>query len=185
MATMNTHYDEIHSFAEDFVICAGAVLVKRSTSEFCLIKTHDGFWNFPKGRKNIGETLEAAAVREAYEETGYTSSLLKIKMATRATTDDDVDDCVRLVSGITEPLMVSIRPCRSKQGGKKIIFWFLATIDETIHRVDDGTSMMSNEDFHVELVSITRALELLTSTWQHDLVKKASELLEKNTLSRH
>lgn len=36
-----------------------------------------GLWNFPGGHVEPGETLEAAAAREALEETGYMVTILK------------------------------------------------------------------------------------------------------------
>lgn len=35
-----------------------------------LYDTKKKYWFFPRGRKDVGESLEAAAIREAYEEVG-------------------------------------------------------------------------------------------------------------------
>jgi len=48
-------------------------------SEYLVVQNHGGFWGFPKGRPENGETPEQTASREAYEETGITvtDSVLK------------------------------------------------------------------------------------------------------------
>ncbi len=41
---------------------------------YLLLQSHDGFWSFPKGHPEGNETPKAAAIREAYEETGIVLS---------------------------------------------------------------------------------------------------------------
>ncbi|KAK4192741.1 NUDIX hydrolase domain-like protein [Podospora australis] len=55
--------------------------------EKVLIIWHNGLavHQLPKGRRNIGETLWDAAIRETSEETGYAVSLPELNIATRAT----------------------------------------------------------------------------------------------------
>jgi 8-oxo-dGTP pyrophosphatase MutT (NUDIX family) len=72
----------------------------------------------PKGRKNIGEKLEDAALRETYEETGFRVT------ATPATASDPFDQS----SAVTEPVAVSQRLIDNKL---KLIFWFAAKGDST------------------------------------------------------
>jgi 8-oxo-dGTP pyrophosphatase MutT (NUDIX family) len=46
---------------------AGMVIIQPSTEKFVII--HDnGHWFLPRGRKDLGESLEKTALREAYEE---------------------------------------------------------------------------------------------------------------------
>ena len=50
---------------------AGMVILQPSTNKVVLVhdrKREYAAYFFPRGRKDIGETLEAAALREAYEE---------------------------------------------------------------------------------------------------------------------
>lgn len=70
-------------FAEDFMIGAGMVIIQPSTGKIALL--YEGFkdergrqhhrWFLPKGRKDIGESLEETALREAYEEVRATLRL--------------------------------------------------------------------------------------------------------------
>lgn len=72
-------------FSDGFSLSSGTVaidcdrglvllLYHRSKREYLL----------PKGRKNVGETLQAAAERESWEESGYSCRLLRHSLPTRA-----------------------------------------------------------------------------------------------------
>jgi 8-oxo-dGTP pyrophosphatase MutT (NUDIX family) len=56
-------------YQENFMLGAGMVIIQPSMSKILVI--HDErrkYWFLPKGRKDIGESIEQAALREAYEE---------------------------------------------------------------------------------------------------------------------
>jgi len=48
-------------------------------SEYLVVQNHGGYWGFPKGQPENGETPEQTAVREAYEETGIRVSDSELK----------------------------------------------------------------------------------------------------------
>jgi len=53
----------------DFLLGAGMVIIQQNTHKIVVVfETAKGYWFFPRGRKDIGESLEKAAIREAYEE---------------------------------------------------------------------------------------------------------------------
>jgi hypothetical protein len=55
--------------SENFLLGAGMVIFQRSTHKVVILyETQAKYWFFPKGRKDIGESLETTAIREAYEE---------------------------------------------------------------------------------------------------------------------
>ena len=55
--------------SRDFILGAGMVIIQRNTHKVVvLFDTQTERWFFPQGRKDIGESLEEAALREAYEE---------------------------------------------------------------------------------------------------------------------
>lgn len=65
-------------YASDFMIGAGMVIIQPSTGRVVLVKEPDGdsfHWFLPKGRKDTGESLEQAALREAYEEVSSSKSV--------------------------------------------------------------------------------------------------------------
>lgn len=56
-------------YASRFLLGVGMVIIQPSSGKVVLVNdpTED-HWFLPKGRKDMGETLEHAALREAYEE---------------------------------------------------------------------------------------------------------------------
>jgi len=58
--------------SSDFLLGAGMVIIQRRTHLVVVVHdTQQQNWFFPRGRKNIGESLEQAAIREAYEEVNF------------------------------------------------------------------------------------------------------------------
>jgi 8-oxo-dGTP pyrophosphatase MutT (NUDIX family) len=61
--------------SEDFMLGAGMVIIQPSTHRLVILyDTQKKRWFLPKGRKDLGESLEQAALREAYEEVGHITS---------------------------------------------------------------------------------------------------------------
>ncbi|OAA62483.1 nudix hydrolase [Niveomyces insectorum RCEF 264] len=72
--------------SERCTISCGTVCVDPRMSKVLIIFNRRlRIWQLPKGRKNIGEDLHAAALRETYEETGVHAALLRLKIRTRST----------------------------------------------------------------------------------------------------
>ena len=64
----------------DVVQAAGGLVVRRQGGLLEIVVVHRPVqhdWSFPKGKLEPGETLEAAALREVWEETGMTCDLLR------------------------------------------------------------------------------------------------------------
>jgi adenylylsulfate kinase-like enzyme len=188
-ALLNKCYSrKINLFSHQFVLSAGSILIQKSTDKVCLIHQLEGKreWLLPKGRKNVNETLLAAAVRETFEETGYHCSLMPLVMKTRATpltiTNEHIRDISRKISDISEPLMISLREIEATPTNQKIIFWYVTQIDEQFPR-QTNTQMM-NENFEAKLVSVDEANRLLTYDDDKELVRTALELY-RNTYKLH
>lgn len=62
-------------FANDFMLGVGMVVLQPSTGKVVLVyETTRKYWFLPRGRKDVGESLEEAALREAHEEVRALSS---------------------------------------------------------------------------------------------------------------
>jgi 8-oxo-dGTP pyrophosphatase MutT (NUDIX family) len=127
-------------FSDHFVISCGTVSIDKLRSKVLLIRWRKtGEYLLPKGRKDVGETLEKTALRETFEETGVTAQLLPANIVSLATTAKDS----QRPEAITESFAVSQRT--TTNGNWKIIFWYLAVADSTI-APEEGTQQ-ENEDF--------------------------------------
>lgn len=153
MTTANSLYH-----AANFVISCGTVTVDLHHSKVLLIRYHnpngDTELLLPKGRKNIGETLEQAALRETEEETGYQAYLLPLPIPTRATSDEEFKDS-------TEPVCVVERP---SGGVHKIIFWFAAHADSAA--AEHEQALQEGEKFDAVWESFDGIEEEIT--WESD-----------------
>lgn len=144
-------------FSDDFVISCGTVTVDIAESRVLLIRSRGtGEYYLPKGRKDIQESLEDAALRETWEETGVRAQLLPVRITTRATTSAaaagaDPASCV------TEPLAVAQRVT---DGVLKIIFWFVAAADSAVAR-EEGMQQ-EGEDFEALWVGWDKVRSTLT-----------------------
>lgn len=65
-----------------FVQGAGGVLFNPER-KVLLIRDRQGYWCFPKGHLDAGESLEQAALREVEEETGIKGKVLQVLSTTR------------------------------------------------------------------------------------------------------
>ncbi|MFD3005821.1 NUDIX hydrolase [Thermus tengchongensis] len=83
---------------------AGGV-VFNGRKEVLLLRDRMGFWVFPKGHPEPGESLEAAAVREVWEEAGIRAEILLLLFPTRYVNPKGVEREVHwfLMRGEGEP----------------------------------------------------------------------------------
>ena len=70
--------------SENFMLGAGAVIIQPSSGKVVIVQDGDS-WFLPKGRKDLGESIEQAALREAYEEVSV--SLLSYPDLSRSHSD--------------------------------------------------------------------------------------------------
>ncbi|KAM0707742.1 hypothetical protein Q7P35_004391 [Cladosporium inversicolor] len=160
--------------AEQFVESVGAIAIKASTCEVCLILS-GGEWMLAKGRRNIGESRSQAALREMKEETGYSCRLLPLTMTTRAPPaieTGDYPDEARMHEKVCEPFMLTCRHLHGN-GGIKLIWWYIAAIDESAE-VGPG-----EEQFETRLVGFEEALGMLTFENDRDIIRKAMEIFDE------
>jgi ADP-ribose pyrophosphatase YjhB (NUDIX family) len=164
--------------ASDFVESCGAIPFLLSKPHVYLVRyVKKDEWLLAKGRRDCGESRSEAAIREVREEMGLKCKLLPITMATRAPAthlSNDVRDKARVYSDLTEPFMFTLRPL-APGNGVKLIFWFIAAVDETDLSTDGGEDM-----FQVASFSYEEAVEKLTWDTDRDVLKQAVKLVEQS-----
>ena len=172
-------YPLVNHFSEDFVICAGSVLFRavpdKREWQICILHSpREGVWVLPKGRKDCGESVENAALRETYEETGYRCEFFPCTMTTRAPLPHiNMVDEPRILEGVMEPFAVTVRSLGEAKG-TKIIWWYLTrAVDETQSK---GTQT-ETEDFHPEFITANMAVEQLTFQDDREIASKALRLV--------
>ena len=146
-------------------------------------------WLLAKGRKDEGEDIAAAAVRETYEETGYQCHLLPIsELPTRATVPSFLaglahqEDIPRRAVNSTEPFAVTIRPLQ-KKNNVKLIFWYVAVLDDPESAEAGpkiGTHMHAEGFEESGLFEVGDALELLSFESDKELLRQAAAFAEQS-----
>ncbi|RDB21095.1 Diadenosine hexaphosphate hydrolase [Hypsizygus marmoreus] len=163
----------------DFVLAAGSVLFRRSpltnALQICLLCHRDSqYWVLPKGRKDCGESMEAAGVRETFEETGYECELLSCSMPTRAPrVGINSHDVVAIVDNIAEPFAITHREL--SPGNMKIIWWFLTRAKSNAEKRHD--TQTDSENFDSEFFNVDDALTHLQPAY-HNVVTQAASLVK-------
>ncbi|KAK6518010.1 hypothetical protein TWF506_005175 [Arthrobotrys conoides] len=179
-----THYPSTH-----LTESAGCVLFHLPSRKICLLsltskdKT-DSLLTLPKGRRNINETRKDAAIRETTEETSYECSLLPVKMGARLTLpedDENVRDRVRQFDACTESFHMQLRRVgREKEGRAKIVWWFIAKVDEEDYERKEGVGWDGGvkDGVRVEWKEYKDAVEELSYETDIEVVKTAWGILE-------
>jgi 8-oxo-dGTP pyrophosphatase MutT (NUDIX family) len=173
--------------SSNFSICAGSLTCKGSGDDRRVLvilneKYTQDLWQLPKGRKNIGEnSLCATAVRETYEETGYTVQLLAKDISTRATmADGSQGDGPIFIAQTPEPVVLihynEPGPGLDGPPVTKVCFFYVATLGgdqvAAVNTQDPGESLthywltcadaMKKLTFRAERM----ALKVAISYWQ-------------------
>ena len=144
--------DKILDLGEDFVLGSGTVCIDADKALMLLLYHRPkGELMLPKGRKDRGESIEATATRETFEESGFPCQLVKHKLPTNAPDTSGNADVHR------EPIAVQQR---MKDGVRKIIIWYVAQADSsgfwTAGTQEEG------EDFETRWLPVKEAAKALT-----------------------
>lgn len=157
-------------FSNSFAISCGTVTLELTKSKVLIIywrKTGEYF--LPKGRKDIAETLEQAALRETFEETGHRVELLPLRIPTLATTPASVSAKKGEDKLVTEPVAVAQRV--TKEGILKIIFWYVAS-GNSVEEQEKGTQK-ENEEFDTVWVPVEDVVKTLSFDDDRQIAEKA------------
>lgn len=166
--------------AGDFVMSAGSVLFRREADtgklQICLIyQPERDEWLLPKGRKDRGESIEVAAVRETYEETGYPCELVPLRMTTRATIPGGIhDNDMDAQGGCLEPMAVMLQDRGAK--GAKVVWWYVTRVKDGAAKVE-GTQM-ATENFESHIFDAEAAVARLSFSGHRDIARQALELVK-------
>jgi 8-oxo-dGTP pyrophosphatase MutT (NUDIX family) len=163
-----------------FLVSGGSILFASThvPLRICLIYHHArGEWLLPKGRKDRGESVTAAAVRETFEETGYPCELLPLDLITRVpAADAQTPDAAMAVSGSEEPFMVTLR--RTKEGGVQILSWFAAVCTAGADKVVGAPGLQTEvEDYESAFFEVDEAMRVATFQVDRDVIARAVELV--------
>ncbi|KAI0330690.1 hypothetical protein GY45DRAFT_1323452 [Cubamyces sp. BRFM 1775] len=186
---------QVQFTSSQFVLSAGAIsfeFVDRVPQRVLLVHhSRKNEWLLAKGRKDQGEDLTAAAVREVFEETGYRCHLHPIpRLPTRAPVSAALSgiafqpDIVRIAENSTEPFAITIRP--TGFGQVKLIFWYIGCVDSLQSDHGDASAAVTPErGTHMDaegfgdtgLFKIEDALKRLTYEGDRELVRTAVAIL--------
>jgi len=143
---------------------AGMVLIQENTHKIVVVyETRKKYWFFPRGRKDIGESLEQAALREAYEESGYRPEFMPLFSPHHAPAPPQNPNAYEHPN--IEPIFISLsswqpkraRPGRIDNGGEYLITWYAGRIAENAVQ-QKGTGMPDEQNYESHLLSIEDAL---------------------------
>lgn len=114
--------DKLLQFSDDFTIYCGTVPIDFDKRLILLLyhPRKKGAYILPQAIENVGETLEATAIRGTLEDSGYECRLQKHQLETNAQGLKEPSH--------TEPICVQQR---FKLGSGKIVFWFLSDVDSS------------------------------------------------------
>ncbi|EAU87791.2 hypothetical protein CC1G_09410 [Coprinopsis cinerea okayama7 len=154
----------------DFMLGVGMVIIQENTHKIVVVyEKEKKYCFFPRGRKDVGESLEQAALREAYEESGYRASFMPHwapHLAPFPPSDPEAN-----YRATTEAIAITLlhwspRTRRvgtrlvEKPGGEYLIHWYLGMIPEDMDR-EVGTGMPDEQNFESHLLPVDEAIKVL------------------------
>lgn len=148
--------------SDSFMLGAGMVLIQENTHKIVVVyDSRHKKWFFPRGRKDVGESVEQAALREAYEESGYEPYLFPHFGPCHAPLPPTMDPRSR--GPWYEPIFITLgfwRPGSRKRlnhGGEYLTTWYLGGIEEdAVRKLDTG--MPDEKDYESHLLDYEDAL---------------------------
>ncbi|KZV96505.1 hypothetical protein EXIGLDRAFT_833591 [Exidia glandulosa HHB12029] len=173
--------------SEDFMLGAGAIIIQPSTDKVCILEDavrYPGSYFLPRGRKDVGESLEQTVLREAHEESGYRVEFLPAAhpvLQPRSQQD-------MLTS---EAFHISLTPFHHRRrgplpntGGEYLVFWFLCQIAEDAEP-EQGTRMPDEQGYVTHLLSIDDALAKMArsgDTLEYHVLRRGVEIYLDTTI---
>ncbi|KAK2018270.1 NUDIX domain-containing protein [Colletotrichum eremochloae] len=156
-----------------FIISCGTVTVNMRTRSVLLVyNRRHRIYQLPKGRKNIGEDLLAAALRETLEETGIASRPVALRLRTRATPVGGPQGAPEISEDLvdTEPVAVCHYPDPAS-GVMKMVFYFVA--EGSCDVTPEGWTSEDRVKFDVVWADVAEAADKLAFKEDGMVVEKA------------
>lgn len=134
--------------SEKLTISAGVAIFHVAKSRVVLCyHSRDKYYFLPKGRKDAGETIEDAACREGYEESGFRNRLLPIVIRHRQPQPHPHTDNSKVLY-VTEPVWTQLVP--HTRTSQYMLFWFVAeTLPPDVEAEIDQTTGTTTERRYV------------------------------------
>lgn len=134
-------------------VSAGCIVYKKENDDTFLLMILDrfGYWTFPKGKVEEGESLEETAIRELEEETGLKVEIERYIRETNYTYTNENNEKV-----------------------EKTVYWYLARPDS------EEINPRYGEIKNVKWVQIDFAVELCGYSSDKETIKEVYDLLVKN-----
>ncbi|CCM00710.1 uncharacterized protein FIBRA_02750 [Fibroporia radiculosa] len=166
-------------FGSDFMLGAGMVIIQPSSGKLVLLyERQKQYWFLPKGRKDVGESLEQTALREAYEESGFRADFLPVVLAHNAPLPPGSQS--KLDDPCTEPFYVSTmafgpsrrqaqRSPREDGGGEYLTFWYIGQIPADAV-CEANTGMPDEQHYESHLLDYEEACSRLYASGMHKWV---------------
>lgn len=167
-------------FCDEYHCSAGCVLFRFDTPkpQICLLHNQrTGEWVLPKGHKDLGETIEQAALRETYEETGWACRFLPTNVLTRVPPPGlQSGSHPREALASNESIAVTVRHLDDSGRNVKFVWWFIAEITGS-ERIE-GTQM-ATESFETHFEDADVAVARLSRQGDRDVAERAVDLVNK------
>ncbi|KAI0314701.1 hypothetical protein OF83DRAFT_1063381 [Amylostereum chailletii] len=158
-------------FAPDFQLASGLVIIQPSSGKVVVVHdTARDSWFLPRGRKDVGESLEQTALREGFEESGFRAEFLPLYFSSNAVVSPGkVDDGLR-----TEPIFISIvrsgphlrRNGTFNTGTEYLAFYYVGQIPADAVR-EENTGMDDEQTYVGTLLDVTDAVARLDDMESH------------------
>ncbi|KAJ7092479.1 NUDIX hydrolase domain-like protein [Mycena belliarum] len=168
---------------ENFLLGAGMVVFQPATRKVVVIyESQKKYWFLPKGRKDIGESLEQTALREAYEESGYRVEFLPLYTHTSAPVPPSARGAPYLPN--CEPIYICTASYAARTrrnvlfpASEYLSFWYVGQIPaDAVPETD--TRMPDEINYQTHLLDIEEATQRLYPD-EARVVRYAAKLAEE------
>ncbi|KAJ8508671.1 hypothetical protein ONZ45_g9078 [Pleurotus djamor] len=179
--------------AQDFMLGVGLVILQPSSGKIVVCYDEKANHYFlPKGRKDLGEKPEEAALREGYEESGYRAELLPLYIPSNSPippNDPEIGLAKRRKS--TEPIFIythSYNPpprrnplTRMPVDTSRVYFvqWYVGHIPADAVREANSTDQPDEVTYTSFLMTFDEAYRRLADDWARGIVTYALTLLRE------